>query len=123
MDAGASRPIWRREGCLRLFVEWRGRRWSRRREAPHGRGAAQDHAGLLVGYETIAGLGICIMPSCFMIMPYGRKPTQADPKFGPAEIDFNALWDRGYVPVIKELGYEPVRADQDTGSLLVGQTT
>jgi len=61
------------------------------------------------------------MPSCFMIMPYGRKATQADPRLGPAEIDFNALWDRGYVPVIKELGYEPVRADQDTGALIVGQ--
>ncbi|MES5483835.1 hypothetical protein QMZ05_13860 [Bradyrhizobium sp. INPA03-11B] len=61
------------------------------------------------------------MPSCFMIMPYGRKPTQAESKLGPAEIDFNALWDRGYVPVIKELGYEPVRADQDTGALIVGQ--
>jgi hypothetical protein len=61
------------------------------------------------------------MPVCFMIMPYGRKPTQADPKLGPAEIDFNALWDRGYVPVIKELGYEPVRADQDTGALIVGE--
>jgi hypothetical protein len=56
-----------------------------------------------------------------MIMPYGRKPTQAEPGRGPAEIDFNALWDRGYVPVIKELGYEPVRADQNTGSLIVGQ--
>jgi tetratricopeptide (TPR) repeat protein len=61
------------------------------------------------------------MPTCFMIMPYGRKATQAEPGRGPAEIDFNALWDRGYVPVIKELGYEPVRADQDTGSLIVGQ--
>src|SRR6516164_9456112 len=61
------------------------------------------------------------MPVCFMIMPYGRKPTQAEPGRGPAEIDFNALWDRGYVPVIKELGYEPVRADQNTGSLIVGQ--
>jgi MAP3K TRAFs-binding domain len=61
------------------------------------------------------------MPACFMIMPYGRKPTQAEAGRGPAEIDFNALWDRGYVPVIKGLGYEPVRADQDTGSLIVGQ--
>src|SRR6204780_4311772 len=61
------------------------------------------------------------MPVCFMIMPYGRKPTQAEPGQGPAEIDFNALWDLGYVPVIKELGYEPVRADQDTGSLIIGQ--
>lgn len=61
------------------------------------------------------------MPVCFMIMPYGRKATQADPGRGPAEIDFNALWDRGYVPTIKSLGYEPVRADQDTGGLIVSQ--
>jgi hypothetical protein len=60
------------------------------------------------------------MPVCFMIMPYGRKATQAE-QGKPAEIDFNALWDKGYVPVIKELGYEPVRADQDTGSLIVGE--
>jgi hypothetical protein len=61
------------------------------------------------------------MPVCFMIMPYGRKATQAEPGRGPAEIDFNALWDRGYVPTIKSLGYEPVRADQDTGALIIGQ--
>jgi hypothetical protein len=60
-------------------------------------------------------------PLCFMIMPYGRKPTQTEVGRGPAEIDFNALWDRGYVPVIKELGYEPVRADQDTGALIISQ--
>jgi hypothetical protein len=58
-------------------------------------------------------------PVCFTIMPYGRKPTQAEAGRGPAEIDFNALWDRGYVPVIKQLGYEPVRADQDTGALII----
>jgi hypothetical protein len=34
---------------------------------------------------------------------------------------FNALWDRAFAPVIKELGYEPVRADQDTGALIVTQ--
>jgi tetratricopeptide (TPR) repeat protein len=61
------------------------------------------------------------MPVCFMIMPYGRKATQTDASRGPAEIDFNALWDRGYVPVIKALGYEPVRADQDTGGLIISQ--
>jgi len=61
------------------------------------------------------------MPVCFMIMPYGRKPTQAEPGHGPAEIDFNALWDHGYVPVIRELGYEPVRADQDTSALIIGE--
>ena len=61
------------------------------------------------------------MPVCFMIMPYGRKATQAEPGRGPAEIDFNALWDLAYVPTIKSLGYEPVRADQDTGALIIGQ--
>jgi hypothetical protein len=60
-------------------------------------------------------------PSCFMIMPYGRKPTQVEAGHGPAEIDFNALWDRGYVPVIQALGYQPVRADQDTGALIITQ--
>jgi hypothetical protein len=44
-------------------------------------------------------------PLCFMVMPYGRKATQAEPGTGPAEIDFNALWDRAYVPVIQALGY------------------
>jgi len=61
------------------------------------------------------------MPVCFMIMPYGRKATQTEVGRGPAEIDFNALWDRGYVPAIKALGYEPVRADQDTGGLIITQ--
>jgi tetratricopeptide (TPR) repeat protein len=61
------------------------------------------------------------MPVCFMIMPYGRKATQVEAGRGPAEIDFNALWDRGYVPVIRALGYEPVRADQDTGGLIISQ--
>jgi Tetratricopeptide Repeats-Sensor len=60
-------------------------------------------------------------PLCFMIMPYGRKPTQAEAGKGPAEINFDALWDRAYEPAIKELGYEPVRADQDTGSLIINQ--
>jgi Tetratricopeptide Repeats-Sensor len=60
-------------------------------------------------------------PVCFMIMPYGRKPTEAEAGKGPAEIDFNALWDRGYVPVIQQLGYEPVRADQDTGAMIISQ--
>ncbi len=56
-----------------------------------------------------------------MVMPYGRKATQAEAGKGPAEIDFNALWDRAYVPVITELGYQPVRADQDTGALIITQ--
>ncbi len=58
---------------------------------------------------------------CFMVMPYGRKPSQVEAGKGPGEIDFNALWDRAYVPVLRKLGYEPVRADQDVGSLIITQ--
>jgi hypothetical protein len=58
---------------------------------------------------------------CFMVMPFGRKATQAEPGKGPAEIDFNALWDKVYFPLLEELGYQPVRADQETGSLIINQ--
>src|SRR5215469_1485206 len=60
-------------------------------------------------------------PICFMIMPYGKKGTQAEVGQGVATIDFNALWDRAYAPVIKELGYDPIRADQDVGALIITQ--
>jgi MAP3K TRAFs-binding domain len=60
-------------------------------------------------------------PLCFMIMPYGRKATQAEAGRGVPEIDFNALWDHAFAPTIIGLGYEAVRADQDTGALIVTQ--
>ena len=59
---------------------------------------------------------------CFMIMPYGRKATQVEPSSkSPGQVNFNALWDRAFAPTIRELGYEPVRADQDTGALIINQ--
>ena len=60
-------------------------------------------------------------PICFMIMPYGKKAAQAEAGQGITTIDFNALWDRAYAPMIKELGYNPVRADQDVGALIITQ--
>ena len=51
----------------------------------------------------------------------GRKATQAEAGRGVPEIDFNALWDRAFAPTIVALGYEPVRADQDTGALIITQ--
>jgi hypothetical protein len=56
-----------------------------------------------------------------MVMPFGRKATSAPSGAGPAEVDFDRLWDLAYVPVIKSLGYEPVRADQETGSMIIAQ--
>src|SRR3954451_3233433 len=60
-------------------------------------------------------------PICFMIMPYGKKATQAEAGQGVATVDFNAGWDRACAPVIKELGYDPVRADQDGGARIITQ--
>src|SRR5271165_3684514 len=55
-------------------------------------------------------------------MPYGRKAVQVEPSStAPGEIDFNALWDRAFAPTIQSLGYDPVRADQDTGALIINQ--
>jgi hypothetical protein len=54
-----------------------------------------------------------------MIMPYGTKKTDAPTGQGLAEIDFDALWDRAFRPIIESLGYEPVRADQDVGALII----
>jgi hypothetical protein len=62
-----------------------------------------------------------VKPFCFMIMPFATKPTHAEPGRGPAQIDFNALWDKAYFPLLNELGYQPVRADQETGSLIINQ--
>jgi hypothetical protein len=62
------------------------------------------------------------MALCFMIMPYGRRATQVEPSSNaPGEIDFNALWDKAFAPTIQSLGYDPVRADQDTGALIINQ--
>lgn len=54
-----------------------------------------------------------------MVMPYGIKKTDASPGQGPAEINFDALWDRALRPAIEALGYDPVRADQDIGALII----
>lgn len=57
----------------------------------------------------------------FMVMPFNRKPTGRTEKAIPAEVDFDALWDRIYMPVLEELGYKAVRADRDVGALIISQ--
>jgi hypothetical protein len=59
-----------------------------------------------------------LRPICFMIMPYGKKPTMSDK--GPAVIDYNALWDKALYPFIEEdLDYHAIRADQDMSALII----
>ncbi len=49
-----------------------------------------------------------------MVMPFNTKPV---PDQG--EIDFNALWDHAFAPLLRELGYDPIRADEDLGASIL----
>jgi hypothetical protein len=57
-------------------------------------------------------------PICFMVMPYRTKETRADPP-APSKVNFDSLWEKAFLPAIEELGYQPVRADQDLGALII----
>ena len=58
-------------------------------------------------------------PICFMVMPYGTKDSQAASTTMPARIDFDTLWLKAFEPVLRNLGYETIRADQDLGALII----
>ena len=59
-------------------------------------------------------------PLCFMVMPFGIKATGLGPNDdGPATVDFDALWEKVFSPIIDAQGYTPVRADQDAGALII----
>jgi hypothetical protein len=60
-------------------------------------------------------------PIAFMVMPFGRKPTGRTEKDVPSEVDFDALWERVYQPVLEGMGYHAVRADRDVGALIISQ--
>lgn len=53
-----------------------------------------------------------------MVMPFGTKETRAKPP-APAKINFNSLWEKALSPALEALGYQPVRADQDLGALII----
>lgn len=53
-------------------------------------------------------------PVCFMVMPFSTKPAP-----GHGDVDFDALWDRAFAPLLRELDYDPIRADQDLGSSII----
>jgi tetratricopeptide (TPR) repeat protein len=54
-----------------------------------------------------------------MVMPFGIKPVLPRPDRAPEKIDFDALWNKALAPLIDEMGYDPVRADQDTGASII----
>ncbi len=59
-------------------------------------------------------------PICFMIMPYSVKATGTAVGSGaPDKINFDRLWDAALRPAIDKAGYEPVRANEDIGALII----
>ncbi|MCA8975582.1 MAG: DUF4071 domain-containing protein [Planctomycetes bacterium] len=58
-------------------------------------------------------------PIAFMVMAYGERPTGSTRPGAPGKVDFNRLWDEVYRPVLEQLDYTAVRADEDTGALII----
>ena len=59
-------------------------------------------------------------PVCFMVMPFRRRKVDGTQGAGaPGELDCDALWDNVFRPVIHDLGYLPIRADAETGSVII----
>jgi tetratricopeptide (TPR) repeat protein len=56
---------------------------------------------------------------CFMVMPFGTKSTGLNPGEGPAEVNFDTLWNNAIAPLLEDLGYAPIRADVDAGFLII----
>jgi tetratricopeptide (TPR) repeat protein len=54
-----------------------------------------------------------------MVMPYGKKKTDLAPDKQPQEVDFDRLWTLALKPLLEELGYTAVRADQDLGASII----
>src|SRR4051794_27056144 len=57
-------------------------------------------------------------PICFMVMPFRIKETGVAAP-APAKVNFDALWEKALVPLIEALGYQPARADQDLGGMII----
>jgi len=59
-------------------------------------------------------------PICFMVMPYSIKATGAAAHSGaPDKVNFDRLWEAALRPAIDGAGYEPVRANEDVGALII----
>jgi hypothetical protein len=58
-----------------------------------------------------------LQPLCFVVMPFGKKKDPTRPR--KPEIDFNAIYEQGIEPAIRDAGLKPKRADQDeTGGII-----
>lgn len=60
-----------------------------------------------------------LRPVCFVAMPFGVKEVKGAREGAPLSLDFDRLWDKAYRPAIEDAGYTPIRADFDTGSVII----
>lgn len=60
-----------------------------------------------------------LRPVCFIAMPFGEKKVSRARDGAPQVVNFDSLWDKAYRPAIEDAGYTPIRADFDTGSVIV----
>ena len=51
---------------------------------------------------------------CFVIMPFGRKPDASG-----RDIDFDAVYKQIIEPAVMDVGFEPVRADEEVNAGLI----
>ena len=58
-------------------------------------------------------------PIAFVVMPFRQRQISKSIKGAPKEVDFDALWDRAFRPALKNLGFLAVRADIETGSVII----
>lgn len=55
----------------------------------------------------------------FVAMPFRTKSTHLPPGKGPSTVDFDALWERAILPALTDLHYMPIRADNQTGAVII----
>ena len=63
--------------------------------------------------------GTALRPIAFMVMPFRKRPVPNPAEGAPKEVDFDALWDRAFRPALEQAGYLAVRADIETGTVII----
>jgi len=58
-------------------------------------------------------------PIAFVAMPFGTRSSGIDRAGIPKKVDFDMIWDRALAPALEELGYLPIRADEQAGSVII----
>ena len=63
--------------------------------------------------------GSTLRPIAFMVMPFRKRPVPNPAEGAPKEVDFDGLWDRAFRPALEKAGYLAVRADIETGTVII----